>query len=84
MAQNKLVATQPAFMPVTVPRDVLARRHLYHFMEKFMSAARHSYKLYADLSKSTLLNRKKLVSITKALCNNGIGLPVGIPHKIYD
>lgn len=35
--------------------------------------------LYVDLSKMTLLNRKKLVSITKALHNNNIG---GFPTKL--
>lgn len=38
--------------------------------------------LYADLSKITLLNRKKLVSITKVLCNNNIVYQWGFPTKL--
>lgn len=39
-------------------------------------------KLYADLSKAALLNRKKLTTINKSQPNNNIGYKWGFPTKL--
>lgn len=38
--------------------------------------------LYADLSRHTLLAQKKLVSLTKLLCNHDISYRWGFPAKL--
>lgn len=82
---------KPPHLPASTPRDVLARVHFFLMKEKVMYAAKQAVRLpdpftnialYADLSKATMENHRKLGTIAKALQNHKIPYKWGFLTKL--
>lgn len=82
---------KPYHLPTSTPRDVLALIHFFTVKEKVMYAAKRATRLpdpftnialYADLSKTTMENRRQLATITKVLQNHKIPYKWGFPTKL--
>ena len=82
---------KPAYLPDSIPRDVILRLHFYHTKERLMAVSRQKDKVpapysnlqfYTDLSQYTLQKRRNLVTITKALRNHKLSYKWGFPTEL--
>lgn len=82
---------KPSHLPDHIPRDVILRVHFYHIKEKLMLSMRKKgqipsqyadLQLYADLSQYTLMKRRNLNTVTKALRNHEISYRWNYPSKL--
>lgn len=82
---------KPSYLSENLSRDVIFRLQFYHSKEKLMAVTRVKDKIpaqyanlqfYVDLSQFTLLKRRNLNTITKALRNHSITYKWGFPTKL--
>lgn len=82
---------KPPHLPDKIVRDVLMRVHFYHVKERFLRTVRDPTSLpecystlqfFPDVSQHTILFRKKLNPITRALRQHHIAYRWGYPAKL--